>query len=405
MKNKNKIIYLIISIILIILLIYFIFKSYKNYQIKNTPIKVELQENLNIEVYTELTLKDLIKDLNGKLIEDKKIDTTKLGEQEISFNFINEENLKVPYSFKIKVVDTTKPIISMYRTYTVEEGSNENIAKSLFCGDNYDDTPTCELIGDYDLDVAGKYPVTFIATDSSNNKTSYDFILNVVKKEEQKPSSPEKKPEIKTTDFNEVIKNYKANNNKIGIDVSHWQGNIDFQKVKEANVEFVMIRVGIRKGKDGKLTLDTKFKDNIAGFNKQKIPVGLYFFSNAKNKKQAKEEARWVIKQIKKYKVDLPIAFDWENFSSYQDYNLSFYHLTEIANTFMDTIEEAGYNSMLYGSKNYLETIWFETNHPVWLAHYTSKTNYFKEYKMWQLCDNGKVNGIDDNLVDINIMY
>ena len=79
--------------------------------------------------------------------------------------------------------------------------------------------------------------------------------------------------------------------------------------------------------------------------------------------------------------------------------------MTEIANTFLSTIEDAGYEGMLYSSKYYLENIWFKTNYKVWLAHYTEQTTYEGDYYIWQLCSNGYVPGVDENMVDLNIMY
>ena len=75
-----------------------------------------------------------------------------------------------------------------------------------------------------------------------------------------------------------------------------------------------------------------------------------------------------------------------------------------MANSFLDVFEDAGYEGMLYSSKNYLERIWLDTNYPIWLAHYTSQTNYEGDFDFWQLCNNGRVDGIDGD-VDINIRY
>ena len=100
----------------------------------------------------------------------------------------------------------------------------------------------------------------------------------------------------------------------------------------------------------------------------------------------------------------MPIAFDWENWNSFNDYNLSFFGLTDMAHTFLDTINKAGYEGLLYSSKNYLERIWLPTKYDTWLAHYTKKTNYEGNYKFWQLCDDGRVDGIN-GAVDIDILY
>ncbi len=399
---KKKILLIILSIILLILIIVGFVFAYQKYRIAHATIKVTLQDNLNIEVYSNVKLKDLIKNINGQITKNFSIDTTTLGEQEISFSYKNDDNIKVPYKFKINIVDTTPPIISQYNTYSITVNQDENVEEQLFCGDNYDDKPKCELIGNYNKDEVGTYPVTFKATDSSNNISSYDF--NIVVKEPPKNSSSTPSLPV-TTDFNEVKNNYKTKDNKIGIDVSHWQGDIDFSQVKEAGVEFAIIRLGSQRGIDGEYFIDDKFEQNIKGFNEVNIPVGIYFYSYSKNKKAAIKEAKWIINKIKKYDISLPIVFDWENWSFYQEFNLSFYHLTEMANAFLETIEKKGYTGMLYSSKNYLENIWMDTPYPIWLAHYTDKTDYEGSYKIWQLCSNGKVAGIKDNTVDIDIMY
>jgi lysozyme len=158
------------------------------------------------------------------------------------------------------------------------------------------------------------------------------------------------------------------------------------------------------KGTNGERVLDSKFKQNIKNANKNKIPVGVYYFSYASSKKEAIKDAKWVLKQIKKYDVTLPVAFDWEDFRDYNSYKLSFYNLTSMADGFIEEIEKNGYKGMLYGSKNYLEQIWLPNNHNVWLAHYTDKTSYEGNYKFWQLTEIGKVDGIDGT-VDIDIQY
>ena len=375
-----------------------------DYRIKHAKIKIKLVDNLEIEVYSNIKLKDLIKTINGKIIKNKKINTTKLGKQEIKFEYINEENLKVPYTFNIDIVDTTPPLISYTKKLTFYKNANIDLNDKFFCGDNYDDNPKCEIIGDYNLNEIGSYSLTFKAVDSKENESLNNFTLNIIERPYKKENNNINK-ESSITYFNDIKEKYKTKKTLIGIDVSHHQGNIDYKKVKEAGVEFVFIRVGSMKGKKGQYFLDSKFKENIEGFTKVDIPVGIYFFSYADSKKEAKKEATWVLKQIKKYKIDLPIVFDWENWQNYREYNLSFYHLTDMANAFIDKVEEKGYKGMLYSSKNYLEKIWINPNTNIWLAHYTENTDYEGKYKVWQICDDGKVDGINDNFVDIDIMY
>ncbi len=400
MLMKKKII--IISIILVVIIfIIWSYSFYQNWKIKNAVIKVDLIDNLELDVYSNVKLNDLIKNINGKIEKNFKINTKKLGKKKISFNYINEDNIKVGYSFYVQIIDKTAPIISRFDTYTIPIGYLNNLEEELFCGDNYDDKPLCKIEGYYNKNQVGNYNVTFKAVDSSGNKSENNFTIKV--EEKRNSSNTNSKPT--TTSFKDIITNYKNKDTNIGIDISHWQGDIDFEKVKNSSVEFVFIRVGSQKGINSEYIIDDKFVQNIKGFNSVGIPVGVYFYSYANSKKEAIKQAKWIIKQVKNYNISLPIALDWENWSTYQDFHLSFYHLSEIANSFLKTIEDNGYIGMLYSSKNYLENIWSNINYPIWLAHYTNKTDYLGKYKVWQLCNNGIVDGINDNLVDIDIMY
>lgn len=402
-KTKKKIIIITVILVVLIGVISFVIgrKLYNNWRIANAKIIVELEDNLEIDVHSKRKLSDFIKSINGELIEDFEINTTQIGKKPINFKYINEDNIEVSYTFNVNVVDKIPPIIYSYSQLTLTKGYTGDIAKELFCGDNYDDTPKCEIVGKYDINTVGTYPVIYKGTDSSGNESTQE--LNIIVKEKSSSSSSTPSS-TKTIDYADIVTKYKNENTKIGLDVSRWQGDIDFQKVKDAGVEFVFIRVGSQRGIGGEYFVDPKFEQNIKGFQEVKIPVGIYFYSYANSKLAAKVEAEWVVEQLKPYKIDLPVVFDWENWSFYQEFNLSFYNLTEIANTYLGVVEKAGYKGMLYSSKNYLEKVWFETKYPVWLAHYTEQTNYQGNYKVWQLCSNGKVSGINGS-VDVNIMY
>lgn len=397
MNKKILIIGMVVfSSLLIIIGSVFLYQKYKvDHAVKIVNIKMH-----EVEVYSEVMLSDLITSMNGHLIKDKKINTDKLGSYEVAFDYINDDNIKVNYSFSINVVDKTPPMISKPNVYNVNVNYDGNIEKDLFCGDNYDDNPKCYIEGEYDISKIGKYNVTFVGVDSSNNESRHNFVLNV--REKPKSSTSSNNSFVK---FSDLVEKYKTDKIKMGIDISHWQGNIDFQKVKEAGVEFVYIRVGRGNGIGGEYVIDKKFEENIEGFNKVGIPVGVYFYSFANSVQDATEEAKWVLQQIKNYDVDLEIVFDWENWSSFQEFDLSFKKLTNLASSFGKVVKNKGYQAMLYSSKNYLENVWYPVDFPVWLAHYTDNTDYSGKYKVWQLCNNGRVDGIDDNLVDIDIMY
>lgn len=399
MKNKKTI--LIVSIILgVILLSIGGFLLYKYLQVKNAVIKVELKDNLEADFADTLRVSSFIENINGKIVDDYYLDTDSLGKKKVDFQYINDDGIKLKYSYEINVVDREAPLIWLGKSYNVVKGSEDNLLEKIMCGDNYDNDPICVIEGDYDLNKVGSYNLVFKATDSSKNVSEKKFTLNV-----NEPSNKEGSNGVKSvTEFSDVIKNYKTDNTQIGIDVSKWQGDIDFDKLKNAGVEFVIIRVGSSNGINGENFVDSKFIQNIKNANSVGIPVGVYFYSYANSVDRAVSDAKWIIEQIKDYNVDLPIAFDWENWGSFNKYELSFFGLTNMAKKFMDTVKDAGYDAMLYSSKTYLENIWMSVDYPVWLAHYTKNTNYTGDYSYWQLCSNGRVEGINGD-VDIDIRY
>lgn len=399
MKNKKLI--LIISIVVgIILLSVGSFLLYKYIEIKNAVVKVVLKDNLEADFVDTLKVSSFIESINGKIVNDYYLNTDSLGKKKIDFEYINDDGIKIKYNYEINVVDREAPLIWLGKSYNVTRGSEDNLIDKIMCGDNYDNNPECVIEGDYNLDNVGSYNLVFKATDSSGNVSKKKFILNVNEASSKKESNGVKS----VTEFSDVIKDYKNDNTQIGIDVSKWQGDIDFSKLKSAGVEFVIIRIGSSTGINGENFIDSKFIQNIKNANSVGIPMGVYFYSYANSVDRAISDAKWIIENIKDYKVELPIAFDWENWGSFNTYELSFFGLTNMAKSFMDTVKDAGYDAMLYSSKTYLENIWMSVDYPVWLAHYTKNTNYAGDYSYWQICSNGRVDGINGD-VDIDIRY
>lgn len=400
--KKHKLCIIVIILLCSIAIIMFLIWLYHYLRIKNARIEVVLKNNLTAEFTEEKKVSDFIESINGNIIDDYVIDTTSLGKKEIKFQFKNDQNIIVPYEYEIEVIDTVQPVVWLSNVYQVTKGSNINLTDKILCGDNQDNKPKCTVEGNYDLNTVGDYPLLFKAEDKSGNITEKQFILRVI--EPSNTNAPRTTAEPTYTDFNQSKNQYKTDKTQIGIDVSGWQGEIDFEKIKNAGVEFIMIRVGGTRGTNGEYFVDKYFKRNIEEANKYGIKAGIYFYSYANSKESAMKDAKWVIKQIKDYDIDLPIAFDWEEWAYFNDYNLSFFGLTSMAESFLETIEDAGYEGMLYSSKSYLENIWLPTKYDIWLAHYTTQTNYQGKYKLWQLCENGKIDGID-GAVDINVMY
>lgn len=374
-----------------------------NNQIINDNSGFKVKESLVAEVYSDVSIKDYIKTIEGNILENKKIDTKKLGRQEITFLYSNKQNKKRRGTFTIEIKDTEKPLVWLSNRYTVKVGSNVDLEKSIMCADNYDKNPTCKVSGNYDANTPGNYKLSYIATDSSNNKNKIDFTLTVYEPVETSPTTNQEVSKT-VTSFHDVVTAHKNENTEIGIDVSKWQKEIDFAKVKQAGASFVMLRVGSQKGINGEYILDPYFKQNIENALANNLKVGIYFYSYADSMKEAKKQAKWVMKQINKYEIDLPIAFDWECYNSFNEMELSLFNLNEIAEEFLKEVEKKGYTGILYGSKNYLNDIWKYHTYDVWLAHYTKETDYEGDYVFWQLCENGQIDGITTP-VDINVWY
>lgn len=365
----------------------------------------QVANNTKVDVYSNKNIDDFITIPSGKLLTKQKINTEKLGKQELSFLYENEKGKKKKGILTIEVVDEEEPLIWLSGSYRVKVGSNIDLEEEILCADNYDSHPTCKIEGEYDLNTVGTYQLTYIAKDNSNNEERVPFNLIVYEPPSTtKNNTATVSSEVSGTEFSEVLKTYKTKNTEIGIDVSKWQGDIDFKKVKKAKASFVMIRVGSQQGVNGEYILDPYFKTNMENALKNNLKVGVYFYSYAHNEKEAKKQAAWVLKQIKKYDLSLPIAFDWECYNNFNQMELSLFELNQVAESFLEKVEKAGYEGILYGSKNYLNNIWKYHESNVWLAHYTKQTDYESDYMMWQLCQDGKIEGIT-TAVDINVLY
>lgn len=189
-----------------------------------------------------------------------------------------------------------------------------------------------------------------------------------------------------------------------GIDVSQWQGNIDWQKVKGAGVQFAMLRAGY-----GRNNLDTKFHRNAQGAIAAGIPIGLYWFSYALNVEMARREAQYAVEVAKKYKITWPIAYDLEyDTVSYAVKNgvaITKSLATQMAIAFCEEIKRLGYIPMVYTNLDYLNRYFDRSKLPydLWYAQYAS-TASVADKEIWQYSSKGSVPGIAGN-VDMNHGY
>lgn len=195
----------------------------------------------------------------------------------------------------------------------------------------------------------------------------------------------------------------------MGIDVSKYQGKINWQKVAAEGVEFVFLRLGLRGYESGKLVEDETFQANIKGATEHGIKVGVYFFSQAITVEEAVEEANFVLERIAPYNIECPVVFDVERVgsSSARMNQLTPQERTDVTIAFLDTIEAAGYKSMFYHNmETALLLLELERlkDYDRWFAYYGEELYYPYAYGVWQYSEKGRIDGISAE-VDMNIAF
>ena len=388
------------KIIIVLLVLILCGCSYDPYEMpKDVILKVK---NDDINVYSKVKIKDLIKDKNVKIInKNKYINTNKVKKYNTEIEY---EYKKRKYKYKVNynVVDREKPMLVSYLSNrTILLNDTTDFCEKISYIDNYDRKPKCEIDGEIDFSKTGTYYLNYVLTDKNNNQLIEPFTVNIVESIKENNNSYNNQK----TNFSDIVNNYKNDNTMIGIDVSAWQGDIDYKKIKENGCEFVIIRMAYSSNINEDLKLDMHYKENIKKAKKAGLKVGIYFYTNAASKKEVKKQAKFILKNLKKTKLDFPIAYDFESFGNINDYNVNTHDLDELFITFKNEVKKKGYDAMLYSSKYYLEKIWLNnSNSKVWLAHYTNETTYEGKYKFWQLSNTGNINGIYGD-VDIDIYY
>lgn len=186
-----------------------------------------------------------------------------------------------------------------------------------------------------------------------------------------------------------------------GVDISSKQGIVDFEKLKKAGVDFVMIKVGGRGYSSGNIVLDSSYKDYMNGAKNAGLGIGVYFYSQAVDKDEVCEEAETLLELIKDYPVKYPVVFDMESVEGDMARTdaLDVSTRTELARIFLKTIKAEGYTPMLYGDKEWLVTkldLEKLQDYDVWLSQEADTPDYPYEYTMWQYNKSGTVSGISE---------
>ena len=235
-------------------------------------------------------------------------------------------------------------------------------------------------------------------------------IAMLIKTEEQVDAMAEDAKHNNTTrDANEPTELRKTSNAKLGIDVSRWNEDIDWNKVKNAGINYAIIRVGYRGSQTGVLVEDWYYKKNIENATAAGVPVGLYFFTQAVNEVEAVEEASMVLSLCKEYNIQYPIFIDTEGAGGDgRADKLTADKRTAVCLAFCQTIRSAGYEAGIYASRNWflnnIKTSILPDDIYIWLAEYGDAVKYTGKYHVWQYTSSGRVNGIEGR-VDLNLSF
>ena len=251
-----------------------------------------------------------------------------------------------------------------------------------------------------------------IINKDDHKKSGLDLINSIIGKDSKVDKEKVKVIKNKRELDKEIKESKKKDNKKTekrqlkGIDVSKWNGRIDWKKVKKAGIDFCIIRTGYSK------TVDYKFKYNIEEAIENGLQIGVYHFSYATTNAKAKEEAEFCLELIKPYKkyITLGVWFDYEYDSVSYSRRYGVYptkkSVTSLAKTFCSTVEKNGYSTGIYTNLDFSSNYFTKevlNKYPAWVAVW-GKMNYHGKYVMWQYTDSGRVDGIHGK-VDMNIFY
>ena len=300
-----------------------------------------------------------------------------------------------------ELIDTDAPIFLIFqKSVTIKVGSSFDVKEYMGYADDVDRDVDVSLSGSVDTSTVGTYPITVTLTDDAGHSTSSSMEVMVSESVSDGSGGVESKP---TESFSDFITNYKEDNTSLGIDVSRWQGTVDYNKVKAAGCDFVIIRIGGLD--DGELYTDKCYRDNIKNAKAAGLKVGIYWHAEEGSVQEVEKSLDYMLDLLDGEELDFPIAYDWEDFMHFQNYGMNIRDINDCFNTFCKGVEAEGYSACLYSSINFLEHVWTnEGPHPVWMANYASKTSYTGDYYMWQHSNTGSIDGIS-GAVDFNILY
>lgn len=314
----------------------------------------------------------------------------------------------------IPEVDTEAPVFISYpRTISLQKGKKFVPDDYVGYMDNVDREVELKVTGEVDVNKVGNYPIQMTITDDAGNSKSIDVTVSVYRKKPtptKKPTTSGTKSTNKTTkapktpkyNFADYKRKYETGNAFIGIDVSKYQGNIDFNKVKESGCHFVILRMAIYN--NGSFGIDSKFEENYKKAKAAGLLIGVYYYSVDNTEALMKEHCAELAKALEGKEIDFPVAYDFEKWKGFQKLKMNLSDLNNMFYLFCSEMERYGYEAMIYANPYFLRNVFKPGDYKIWLADWKVNPTYAGKFYFWQFSASGKIAGISGN-VDVNIYY
>ena len=299
--------------------------------------------------------------------------------------------------------DTTAPMwLNLPESVSIQVDTEFDINRYVGYIDDCDSDVDIQIEGEVDTSTPGSYPITMTLTDDANNTKTGSMTVKVYRPSGGGGGGGGGEDTHTTLAYSDFMARYPGDDIAYGIDVSRYQGDIDFNRVKAAGCEFVYLRAMIYN--NGELGEDRKFEEYYVDAKAAGLKIGVYYYSTDCNLEELHEHCNELLKVLADKEIDLPVAFDWESWSHFQKYKMSIVDINNLFYEFAGIMTENGYGTILYASKYYLEIIWEPADYDVWLAHYVKETSYEGDYTMWQTGSIGRIDGCSED-VDTDILF
>ena len=299
--------------------------------------------------------------------------------------------------------DTTAPMwLNLPESVSVQVDTEFDINRYVGFIDDCDSDVDIQIEGEVDTSTPGSYPITMTLTDDAKNTKTGSMTVKVYRPSGGGGGGGGGEDTHTTLAYSDFMARYPGDDIAYGIDVSRYQGDIDFNRVKAAGCEFVYLRAMIYN--NGELGEDRKFEEYYVDAKAAGLKIGVYYYSTDCNLEELHEHCNELLKVLADKEIDLPVAFDWESWSHFQKYKMSIVDINNLFYEFAGIMTENGYGTILYASKYYLEIIWEPAGYDVWLAHYVKETSYEGDYTMWQTGSIGRIDGCSED-VDTDILF